>query len=197
MPHLEVIVASTREGRQGPLVADWFMERARLHGGFDVERVDLAVVDLPLFDEPRHPRLRRYEHAHTRAWSEVVDRADAFVVVTPEYDYGPPAAIINALHYLVHEWAYKAMGFVSYGGVSGGTRSVQMIKMIATTLKIVPMFEAVSVPFFAKLIDAGSGEFRPGEVQEKAARAMLDEMVRWTGALAGLREERRAEGAGG
>jgi NAD(P)H-dependent FMN reductase len=149
--------------------------------------VDLAEMNLPLLDEPAHPRLRQYQHAHTQAWSAIIERADAFVVVTPEYDFGPPAALVNALQYLLHEWAYKPMGFVSYGGVSGGTRSVQMTKQVATTLKMMPMFEAVAVPFFTQSIDQETGVFSPAKVQEDAARVMLNELLRWAEALRPLR----------
>jgi len=183
MPHLEIVIASTRPSRKGPLVAAWFLDQARAHGGFDLEVVDLAEVNLPLLDEPEHPRLQKYQHAHTRAWSETISRADAFVFVTPEYDFGPPAGLVNALQYLQKEWACKPVGFVSYGGVSGGTRSVQVAKLTVTSLKMMPMFEAVSIPFFSQYIDPQTGSFAPGEVQEKAARVMLDELLRWARAL--------------
>lgn len=184
---LQIIIASTRDGRQGPLVGAWFLAQARAHARFDVEVVDLAQVDLPLFDEPKHPRFAQYEHEHTRAWSATVARADAYVFVTPEYDYSAPASLINALQFLVREWAYKPVGFVSYGGVSGGTRGVQMTKQLVTTLKMMPMFEAVAIPFFAQHIDKASGTFDPGEVQGKAAVVMLDELLRWAEALAPMR----------
>src|SRR5690606_9934921 len=179
--------ASTRSGRAGRAVGQWFEGMARRHGGFEVEVVDLAEVDLPLFDEPRHPRLGDYEHAHTKAWSETVARADAYAVVTPEYDHAPPAALVNALQHLVREWAYKPMGFVSYGGVSAGTRGVQMTKQIAVALKMMPIPEAVHVPFFQRHLDREAGTFDPGEIQEKAAAAMLDELRRWAEALQPLR----------
>lgn len=187
MPRLEIITASTRPSRKGPAVAAWFFEQARRHGTFDVEAVDLADVNLPLLDEPKHPRLGEYEHAHTRAWSETVARADAFVVVTPEYDHGPPASLVNALQYLVKEWAYKPMGFVGYGGVSAGTRSVNTLKMTVTTLRMMPIPEAVTIPFFSRALDDETGAFAPGEVQEKAAVVMLDELSRWAEALRPLR----------
>ncbi len=187
MPLLQVVVASTREGRQGPLVADWVLAQAKGHGGFDVEKVDLAEVNLPLFDEPRHPRLRQYEREHTKRWSAIVSRADAFVFVTPEYNYGAPPSLVNALDFLVHEWAYKPVAFVSYGGVSGGTRSVQMTKAIVTALKMMPIPEAVSLPFFAQWIAKGTGAFQPPDLQAKAAVVMLNELRRWTDALKTLR----------
>jgi NAD(P)H-dependent FMN reductase len=184
---LQVFVCSTRPARRAPLVAAWFVEQAQAHGRFDVEVVDLAAVGLPLFDEPRHPRLRQYEHEHTKAWSATVTRADAFVFVTPEYDHGTPAPLVNALDYLVHEWAYKPVGFVSYGGVSAGTRGVQMTKQLVVTLKMMPMFETVAIPFFTRYFNADTGAFDPGEEQAKAASVMLDELLRWAGALRPLR----------
>jgi NAD(P)H-dependent FMN reductase len=187
VPHLEIITASTRQGRKGPHVAAWFLEQARRHDRFGIEPVDLAEVNLPLLDEPKHPRFRDYQHEHTRAWSEIVDRADAYVVVTPEYDFGPPAGLINALQYLQQEWAYKPMAFVSYGGVSGGTRSVLTLKSTVTALKMMPILEAVSIPFFIQYLDEETGRFSPGKVQEDAAKAMLDELLRWAEALRPLR----------
>jgi NAD(P)H-dependent FMN reductase len=183
---LQIFIVSTREGRKGEPVARWFEGRARAHGAFEIELVDLAEVNLPLFDEPEHPMLRKYRHDHTKRWSERVSRADAFVFVTPEYNYSAPPSIVNALDYLVHEWAYKPLGFVSYGGVSGGTRAAQMIKLQATALRMMPIPESVALPFFAKLFDAG-GSFNPGETQETAADAMLTQLKRWTDALRVLR----------
>jgi NAD(P)H-dependent FMN reductase len=191
-PTLQVIVASTRPGRSGRVVAEWVLAQAQAHGAFTVELVDLAEVDLPLFDEPQHPRLRRYEHGHTKRWSATVDRADAFVVVTPEYDFATPAALVNALQYLVHEWAYKPLGFVSYGGTSGGLRGVQMTKQIVTSLRMMPIPEGVAIPFFSKYIDAATRVFDPGETQQHAVSRMLDELLKWTTALAALREPQPA-----
>lgn len=87
-PLLQIVVASTRPGRVGLPVAQWFQKVADKHAGFAVELVDLAAVDLPLMNEPNHPRLRQYVHEHTRRWSAQVDRADAFVFVMPEYNHG-------------------------------------------------------------------------------------------------------------
>ena len=94
---LQIVIVSTRQGRKGEAVAKWFETRARAHGAFDIELVDLAEVNLPLFDEPEHPRPRKYQHDHTKRWSERVARADAFVFVTPEYNFGPSAVLKNAI----------------------------------------------------------------------------------------------------
>ncbi len=185
MKKLMILVASVRQGRAGLPISKWFVERAKAHAGFDLDVADLAEIALPMHDEPAHPRLAKYEHAHTRAWSARVAAADAFAFVTPEYNFGTPPALVNALDYLFNEWSYKPVGFVSYGGLSGGTRSVQMTKMLVTTLKMVPLVEAVNIPFFSQQLK--DGVFEGTEGQGKSATGMLDELVRWTGALATLR----------
>src|SRR3954454_11360771 len=109
MPKLLVIVASTRPGRIGLPIGQWFCERVRSHGAFEVDFADLGEINLPLFDEPLHPRLRQYTHQHTKAWSARVEAADAFVIVTPEYNHSFPAPIKNAIDYLNHEWQHKPL----------------------------------------------------------------------------------------
>jgi len=94
-PLLQVIIGSTRPGRVGPAVADWITARAREHGFFDVDLVDLAEVNLPMFDEPRHPRFGQYEHQHTRDWSATIARGDAFIFVIPEWTV--PASVDTRL----------------------------------------------------------------------------------------------------
>src|SRR5262245_52724626 len=123
MLKLDVIIASTRPERAGLPIANWFIEHAQKHGRFEVVRADLKEINLPLLDEPKHPRLQQYEREHTRRWSATVKAADAFVIVTPEYNFSSPPALVNALDYLYTEWNYKPAGFVSYGGASGGMRS--------------------------------------------------------------------------
>ena len=187
MARLGVVIASVREGRVGLPVAQWFIERARQHGRFEVAVVDLKDVDLPVFAERYHPRLRQYESDKQKAWSAMVAGLDAFVFVAPEYNYGTAPGLVNALDYLYVEWNYKAAAFVSYGGVSGGLRAVQMAKQTLGALKMVPIVEAVTIPFVTQAIDRESGTFNATEQHDKAAATMLDELHRWTTALASLR----------
>ncbi|MDX6644803.1 MAG: hypothetical protein QOK40_530 [Miltoncostaeaceae bacterium] len=186
MATLQIIIASTRPGRAGLPIGQWFHERALGHGGFDIDLVDLAELNLPFMDEPSHPRLRRYTHQHTRDWSARVEAADAFVFVTPEYNHGFNAPLKNAIDYLHDEWRHKPVGFVSYGGVAAGTRAVQMLKQVVSALRMVPAVEAVSIPFFTQLIDE-EGTLRANEVMEAGATAMLDELGRLEAALRPLR----------
>jgi len=189
-PKLHVVTVSTRPGRKGPKVATWFVEQAKKHDKLDVRAVDLAEVALPLFDESKHPRLGQYEHEHTRRWSAIVNEADAFVFVTPEYNFTTPVPLLNALTYLAREWAYCPVGLVSYGGVSAGLRSAQATKLTLTGFKMMPLPEAVSIPFFDKSVKE-DGTFDPGTVQEKAATLMLDELAKWANALSELRAANR------
>nr|WP_205830402.1 NAD(P)H-dependent oxidoreductase [Microbispora sp. CL1-1] len=183
---MQIVIASTRPGRVGLPVAEWFHERAVAKDAFEVELVDLAEVNLPFMDEPNHPRLRQYVHQHTKEWSATIERGDAFAFVTPEYNYGFNAVLKNALDFLHHEWHYKPVGFVSYGGVAAGTRAVQMLKQVVTTLKMVPVFDAVSIPFVTQFLDE-EGRLHPNDVMNTAADTMLDELARLAPALRHLR----------
>ena len=186
MPALTVVIASTRPGRAGLPIAEWFVGRATKHAAFDISVADLAEIDLPMFDEPNHPRLHQYTHEHTKQWSALVDAADAFVFVTAEYNYGYPAPLKNAIDYLNREWRYKPVGFVSYGGVAAGTRAVQQLKQVVTTLTMLPVLESVNIPFHTQFFEE-SGRVQANEVMEQAADVMLDELVRTEAALRPLR----------
>lgn len=187
MLNLQVLVCSTRPGRVGPVVGAWMLEQARAHGQFDAELVDLADFALPVFDEPAHPRFGVYGHEHTKRWSATVKRADAFVFVTPEYNFSSPPVLLNALQYLYHEWTYKPVGFASYGGTSGGLRGVQMTKQVLTTFKMVPVVEAVTIRLVAEFVDKATGAFTANEKHPREAHAMLDELHRWAVALKAMR----------
>ena len=181
LPHLQVIIGSTRPGRVGKAVAEWVQTEAEAHGGFEVELVDLADVALPLLDEPHHPRLGNYVNQHTKDWSATVSRADAFIFVIPEYNHSYSAGVKNALDYLHSEWQYKPVGLVSYGGVAAGTRAVQALKPVLTALKSVPLNESVNIPFVTQFLK--DGQFVPNDTLSASAKTMLDELVRWTSAL--------------
>jgi NAD(P)H-dependent FMN reductase len=188
MPTLMIVIASTRPGRVGLPVGRWFEGRARAHGGFEVEVADLAELRLPFMDEPNHPRLGEYTKQHTKDWSARVQAADAFAFVMPEYNHSFTAPLKNAIDFLHQEWQHKPVGLVSYGGVAAGTRAAQMLKLVLTTLKMTPLFEAVSIPFVTQFIDE-EGSFQPNELMEQAADAMFDELVRVAEALRPLRAE--------
>lgn len=185
---LQVIICSTRPGRVGEPVGQWFAEYARTHSDFEVEVVDLAELDLPMYNEPKHPMLRQYEHDHTKRWSEIVDSADAYVFIAPEYNYSPTPALVNALNYVYQEWNYKPCGFVSYGGVSGGLRAAQAARLQVTTLKMMPIPEGVAIPGVGPMVDRDTEVFTASESVERSAQTMLGELQVWAQGLKALRE---------
>ncbi len=184
---LHTIVASTRPGRIGPAVGQRVNDVAARNGAFDATLIDLADFNLPVFDEPDHPMKQAYQHEHTKRWAASVAAADAFVFVTPEYNFTLPPSLSNALAYLSKEWNYKPAGFVSYGGVSGGLRAAQMARLLVTTMKMMPVPEGVALPnVFGQLDEAG--KFTPNDLNAAGAKAMLDETAKWASALKPLRQ---------
>lgn len=183
---LNIIIGSTRPGRIGPAIAQWASSFASEHGKFEVNLVDLADFALPVFDEPKHPRMQDYVHDHTKAWAASVDAADAYVFVTPEYNYFPPASLINALTYLSKEWAYKPAAVISYGGISGGLRAAQELRLMLTTLKVMPIPEGVPLPMVFQMLDPEAG-FTPTQPVTDGTKLVLDELHKWATGLASMR----------
>jgi NAD(P)H-dependent FMN reductase len=108
------------------------------------------------------------------------------VMVTAEYNYGYPAALKNAIDYLHHEWRYKPVGFVSYGGVAAGTRAVQQLKQVVGALQLFAVANAVNIPFVPQFLDQ-DGVIQANDVMIQAAGAMLDELLVVSAALEPLR----------
>lgn len=186
-PALAVIIFSTRPGRVGLPVGKWIYQKAVEDGRFDVKLIDLKEINLPLFDEPKHPRFGEYQNEHTKQWSKLIDPIDIFIFVIPEYNFGISAATKNAIDFLHKEWNYKPVGFVSYGGVSGGTRAVQMLKQVVTTVKMVPLFEAVHISFVQNYIK--DGEFQENQDFVKSAKLMFEELLKWHEGLSIIRKK--------
>jgi NAD(P)H-dependent FMN reductase/GNAT superfamily N-acetyltransferase len=184
-----IIVASTRPGRLGPAIADWFVGATRdkaTNLGITIDVADLAEIGLPLLDEPEHPAGGNYVHQHTRDWSARVAAADAFVVVTPEYNFSMPATLKNAIDYLYAEWAWKPVGFVSYGNTSAGTRAVQMAKQVVTTLRMVPIGATVALRLREHVEE---NAVRQNSTGAALAIDVLTELARVAHALRPLRED--------
>jgi NAD(P)H-dependent FMN reductase len=190
---LNIIIGSTRPGRIGPVIAEWLKEAAVEHGKFAVELVDIAEFNLPLLDEAAHPAKRQYANAPTKRWSASVDSADAYLFVTPEYDYFAPAALVNAVQLLLHEWLYKPAGVLSYGGVSGGLRSAQVLRQLLSNVNVHALPQVVPVHSVSQFID--NGMFRPNQPIQDGANGLLDELHKWARALNNLRAEQAADRA--
>ncbi|MBQ1074038.1 NAD(P)H-dependent oxidoreductase [Micromonospora sp. C31] len=180
---LAVLVASTREGRFGPVVATWFVEQARRHGGFDTDVIDLAEVDLPAtltaFGAP--------QPAAVDALAPRLAAADAFVVVTPEYNHSYPASIKTAIDWYRDEWYAKPVGFVSYGGLAGGLRAVEHLRPVFAEMHATTVRDTVS---FHGCWDKFDESGTPVEPQgcNNAAKTVLDQLGWWGRALREARE---------
>ncbi|GHC64685.1 NADPH-dependent FMN reductase [Limoniibacter endophyticus] len=183
---LNIIVASTRPGRVGPVFGKWLYDFAKQDGTFRPELVDLADFNLPMYDEPQHPRMAQYENESTKAWSKSVASGDAYIFITPEYNGGPTPALINALNLVYNEWNYKPAAFMSYGFGTAGARASHLTKPILTALKLMPIPEGIMVPNFPASINEG-GEFVPNEFNTQGATDTIKELYRWSDALKGLR----------
>lgn len=184
-----VVLSSVRPGRAGRPVADWFLPLVAKDDRLEVELIDLLELGLPFMDEPEEPHLLAYTRDHTRRWSAIVNRADAVVFITPEYNATPAPALKNAIDFLYHEWVGKPAGFVSYGGVWAGARAVQALKPTLTQLGMMPLAAQVPIPNVAGRIDE-NGVF-DGERFERSAGRMLDQLVLWAETLGPIREQAR------
>lgn len=175
---LGVVTASIREGRQGEVVARWFRGVAARRPELEVVELDLKALALPLYSDRLHPKVAEASYSGVaRRWAELVGGCDAFVLVTPEYNHGYPPALKNALDHLYAAWNGKPVGFVSYGGSSGGVRAVQQLRQVAVELQMAPVRDEVNIPFVARSLDEHGAPKDPHHLAR--AEALLDQMVWW------------------
>jgi len=178
-----VIVGSTRDGRYADVIAGWFLARARRRDDIEIDVLDLADIELPArFTRERSPALEGYLRR--------LGAADAFVVITPEYNHSYPAALKHAIDFANVEWRRKPLAFVSYGGVSGGLRAVEHLRQVFAERHAFGIRDTVSFhnpwPQFGE-----NGELRDAAATaaaEEAVRLMLDDLLWWATALRTARE---------
>lgn len=133
-----VIIGSVRAGRHGPAIAQWVSRVGQERTGLTIEIIDLAEWYLPMDDEPDIPALGLYRQPHSKTWSEKVAQGDGFVWVTPQYNWGYPAALKNAIDHCYLEWKGKPLLIVTYGGHGGGKCAAQLMQ-VAEGLKMRPV----------------------------------------------------------
>jgi NAD(P)H-dependent FMN reductase len=188
MTTIGIIVASTRQGRMGERVGRWVEAQALRRDNIKVEWVDLAEWALPYYPHPAPPRVaeRSYTDTRERAWVELVARMDGYLIVTPEYSHGYPAALKNALDYVYAGWNRKPVAFVSYGGSSGGVRAVEQLRQVAVELQLAPLRDEVNIPFVGRALDDQG--VPKDEFHRKRLEALLDELSWWSETLKAGRE---------
>lgn len=180
-----IVIGSTRPGRKAEAVAKWVHEHAQQRSDARFELVDIADYNLPLLDEPVPPAMGKYSHEHTKKWAAKIAALDAFVFVTPEYNYGTTGALKNALDFVYNEWTNKAAAFVAYGS-AGGVRAVEHLRGYMAELQIADVRNQVA--FYLHSDFENFTTFKPsGPHHEKTLASILDQLVRWGTALKPLR----------
>ena len=179
-PTILVIMGSVRAGRRCPQIAEWVLSLADKSGQLAYEIVDLQEWQLPFGDEPGIPAKGAYTHDHTRAWSTKVADADGFVIVSPQYNWGYPAALKNALDHLYKEWSGKPLVIVTYGG-HGGNKCAEQLRQVAGGLKLQPVATMPAIMVSRESIenDAPQGleDLKPFETSVQQALAELSAML--------------------
>ncbi|CCF64959.1 NADPH-dependent FMN reductase [Nocardia cyriacigeorgica] len=185
---LAVIIGSVRDGRFGPVVANWFADHARAHGGYDVDVIDLADYDIPL-ELPAVPPAMNPDPDRPAGMVGLTERlsaADAYVIVTPDYNRSFPASLKAAIDWHFTQWQGKTIGFVGYSGGSGGLLAIEGLRQVFNELDAHTLREYVSFPRYYLLFDE-NGQLREPEEPAAAARTMLDRLHWWASALTAAR----------
>jgi NAD(P)H-dependent FMN reductase len=183
---VSVILGSTRQGRFSEKPAQWILQHLRNRQEVEVCLLDLRDFPMPFFDQPMPPALPGrppYEHEVVKKWTAQIAGADAFVFVTPEYNYGTSAVLKNAIDWVYPEWNRKAAAFVSYGSAMGA-RSVQQLRETAIELQLAPIRSSVHIPPATLWAHFQGGDVDKGLAElDQPAAAMIDDLLWWAAAL--------------
>lgn len=186
---LVIIIGSVREGRFGPVIGSWVAEQARGHGGFDVAVIDLAGIDLPLALPAASPKFAGAAYprpAGMEPLTSALRTADAFIIVTPEYNHSYPASLKAAIDWHFSHWQAKPVAFVSYGGLAGGRHAVLHLENVLTELHAVTIRDGLAFPNYFTTWEDG----HPLDPDASGyAKTVLDQLAWWA---ATLRSGRRA-----
>lgn len=178
--HLALLMGSNREGRFCDTVTRWVVKQIERRNEFSLDVIDPLELDLP-------PRLEREDSPAVKAFRERIDKADAFVVVVPEYNHAYPAVIKAMIDHADEEWFAKPVACVSYGGISGGLRAVEQLRLVFAELHAVTIRDTVSFHKVRQAFDA-NGEPIQAEAVEMAMTTLLDRLLWWAKALLQARE---------
>ncbi|MEV6008005.1 NAD(P)H-dependent oxidoreductase [Streptomyces sp. NPDC051976] len=185
---LAIVIGSVREGRFGPVVASWIAEQARAHGGFEIEVVDLADVEVPLALPAAPPKYAGDSYPRPDGMAPLtaaLESADAFLLVTPEYNHSYPASLKAAIDWHFTQWTAKPVGFVSYGGAAGGRHAVLHLENVLTELHAVTIRDGLAFPNYFTAWQDG----RPLDSEAAGyAKTLLDQLAWWAGVLSAARD---------
>ena len=190
-PKIAVIVSSTRPTRFADIPTKWIVEKAREHGGLDVEVVDLRDYPLPFFDEVASNAWVPSVNEVAQKWQKKIAEFDGYIFVVAEYNRSITGALKNALDQAYVEWGHKVAGFVAYGGV-GGARAVEHLRNISVELQMVPTRNAVHIGGgeFFKVHPGFGGSGNLADIAgsiDAPAKALLDDVTWWAKATKAAR----------
>ena len=185
MTVISVIVGSTRQSRFSEKPARWIFQHLKKRD-VDARLLDLRDFPMPFFDHavpPAMPGRAAYENEVVKKWTAAIEASDGFIFVAPEYNYGPPAVLKNAIDWVYPEWNRKAAAFVSFGSV-GGARSVQQLRETAIEVQLAPIRSSVHIPVATLWAHFQGGDVDKGLAElETPAKVMIDDLLWWTTAL--------------
>jgi NAD(P)H-dependent FMN reductase len=186
---LAIVIGSVREGRFGPVVASWVAGQATAHGGFGVKVIDLADYEIPLSLPALSPKYAGHAYPRPAGLAELTARlaaADAFILVTPEYNHSYPASLKAAIDWHFTQWTAKPVAFVSYGGAAGGRHAVLHLENVLTELHAVTIRDGLAFPnYFVNWADG-----QPADPNAAGyAKTLLDQLAWWASALRAARAE--------
>ena len=178
---LMIIWGSSRDGRQGGVVADWVKRHGAQDNRLEIDFVDLKELDLPFFNEPLSPFAMadqgvEYTHPEGKAWAGRVAKTEGLLIVTPEYNHGPPAVLKNALDWVGREWLDKPVAFVSYGSTAGGARAVEQLRSITIELGLIQVANPIHFFFYRQAFDENGEPKHQGT--NDSLKKMFDELIR-------------------
>ncbi|HZP19175.1 MAG TPA: NADPH-dependent FMN reductase [Bauldia sp.] len=188
MLKIAIIVGSTRPNRRAPEVAKWIHDIASRRTDAAFEIVDIGEYDLPVLDEPMPPSMGNYAKEHTRAWSARIASFDGYIFIVPEYNHSISGSLKNAIDFVYHEWTNKAAGFVSYG-TTGGVRAVEHLRGVMAEIQIADVRAHVSLSLHTDFVNYR--EFRPAPGHQGQVDTLLNQLVAWSAAMKGVREDAR------
>lgn len=183
--HIPIILGSIREGRMALPVGNWVHAQAKSHPHLTTEIIDLAEWNLPFYPFAKAPAAGGYTDPLQIKWAEKIAAADGFILISPEYNHGPPAVLKNALDFVYAEWNRKPCTFVGYGG-NGGARSIEQLRLVTSELQMAPLEASVHIMgVWGKVKD---GVFAPDERDTKWLGHLFDELIWWGNALKAARD---------
>lgn len=190
---VQIIIGSTRPGRVTPKLAAWVASEAKQIEGTEVELVDLADYPMSMLDEPISPQYNpeRKPSAEAQKWLDKISEADAYILVTPEYNRSYSGVLKNALDYVDFQFAKKPVALVAHGS-TGGAQAVGHLRGVLPGLKAVttPIATYFSAQVGQAIDDKGnlSDELKANPYgPQTGIRATLTELKWYSDALTAAR----------